>query len=169
MQISFRLEGAELQEVKNASGSAVLRFVMNTRRLMYLGVGVALCILALLRVVQHAQGPDAFLFFLMGGTALFVYGYLPWRREQRAAIAAGTTDTVFKADESGIEIATAAYTSRNSWNAVQRWFETPNCIAVLTKKRQLLVLPKRVLPPLELDTFRDLLRRKLDPEEKALK
>jgi len=36
---------------------------------------------------------------------------------------------------------------------------------VLTKKRQLLVLPKRVLPPLELDIFRDLLRRKLDRKE----
>lgn len=166
MQISYRLEGAELQEAQSAAGSAVLRFAMNTRRLMYVGIGAALCILGLVRVVQHAQGPDAFLFFLMGGTALFVYGYLPWRREQRAAIAAGTTDTVFKADESGIEIATAAYASRNPWNAVQRWFETRNCIAVLTKKRQLLVLPKRVLPSLELDMFRDLLRRKLDGEKK---
>lgn len=165
MQISYRIEGAELQEARSASGSAVLRFVMNTRRLMYLGVGVALCILARLRVVHHAQGPDAFLFFLMGGTALFVYGYLPWRREQRSAIAIGTIDTVFKADESGIEIVTAASVSRNPWNAVQRWFETRNCIAVLTKKRQLLVLPKRVLPPLELDIFRDLLRRKLDRKE----
>ena len=61
MQISYRLEGAELQEAMSASGSAVLRFVMNTRRLMYLGVGVALCILAVVRVVQHAQSPDAFL------------------------------------------------------------------------------------------------------------
>lgn len=166
MQISYRLEGAELQEAKSASGSAVLRFVMNTRRLMYLGAGVALCVLAGVRVIQHAQGPDTFLFLLMGGTALVVYGYLPWRRDQRAAIAAGTTDTVFKADETGIEIATAAYTSRSPWSAVQRWFETRNCIAVLTKKRQLFVLPKRVLPQLELDMFRDLLRRKLDREKK---
>jgi hypothetical protein len=165
VQISYRLEGAELQEARSASGSAVLRFVMNTRRLMYVGIGAGLCILGIVRVVQHAQGPDAFLFFLMGGTALFVYGYLPWRREQRSAIAIGTIDTVFKADESGIEIVTAASVSRNPWNAVQRWFETRNCIAVLTKKRQLLVLPKRVLPPLELDIFRDLLRRKLDRKE----
>jgi len=166
VQISYRLEGAELQEARSASGSAVLRFVMNTRRLMYLGVGTALCILATVRVVQHAQGPDAFLFFLMGGTALFVYGYLPWRREQRAAVVAGTTDTIFKADESGIETGTVSSTSRNSWNSVQRWFETRNCIAVVTKKRQLLVLPKRALPQLELDMFRDLLRRKLDREKK---
>jgi hypothetical protein len=151
-----------MQEAQRASGSSVLRFVTNTRRLMYVGLGAALWALAIVRVVQHSKGPDAFLFFLMGGAALFAYGYLPWRRDRRALAAAGETDIMLKADENVIEVTAANSSYRGSWNDVQRWFETGNCIALLMKNRRLIVVPKRVLPAQELDLFREQLRRKLN-------
>lgn len=92
---------------------------------------------------------------------MFAYGYLPWRRDRRALAAAGETDIMLKADENVIEVTSANGSYRGSWNDVQRWFETSNSIALLMKNRRLIVIPKRVLPSLELDLFREQLRRKL--------
>jgi hypothetical protein len=90
----------------------------------------------------------------------FVYPHFRLKRDFDKQLNFGR-ECLLHVDEDGLRSESDVSTAETKWAAFAKFHETPNLFMLYLGSRTFKVIPKRAFSPLQLEEFRELLRRRL--------